>query len=513
MNTIYGELIDRKNVRQNLSALRQKLKESDPAQRRELAARIAGCEDLFWSFLADSDAKTRRNAALLFGDLCYAPAIPRLCEAYGREETLFVRSAYPEALAGYPADLLCGALASDSFQARLEQLEAAVLAGTVDGEALGENRKHVEEELRALRRLMARWEGIPRHTFVMPGGDCRVLLVANRLHREVVRRLAENVLGRKGKAELHPLGVRVQTDDIEALFQIRAFRELLFLNPGAGSALVPNDPAKAAAQLAGWLADLCKSCHEGAERFYFRVECRSAMTLEQRSSFTRRLGAELEKCSAGVLVNSPGDYEVELRLVMNREGLFFPCVKFAALPDHRFDYRRNAISASIHPSTAALIMELARPYLKDGAQLLDPFCGVGTMLIERAAAVHAGDMYATDIFGDAIVYGRENARLAGADIHFIHRDFSDFRHEYPFDEIITNMPTRGKKTREELDRLYALFFARASELLKRGAVILMYTNETGFVKKQLRLHREFVLMQETLMQEKGEYYLLVIGFV
>ena len=48
-------------------------------------------------------------------------------------------------------------------------------------------------------------------------------------------------------------------------------------------------------------------------------------------------------------------------------------------------------------------------------------------------------------------------------------------------------------------------------MLKREAVIVMYTGELGFVKKQLRLHKEFSLLEEYCMQTKTGYYLLIIG--
>ena len=51
----------------------------------------------------------------------------------------------------------------------------------------------------------------------------------------------------------------------------------------------------------------------------------------------------------------------------------------------------------------------------------------------------------------------------------------------------------------------------ATEILKKNAVIVMYTQETGFVKKQLRLHREYMLLQEYCMQEKTGFSLLIIG--
>ena len=148
------------------------------------------------------------------------------------------------------------------------------------------------------------------------------------------------------------------------------------------------------------------------------------MTLEQRSRFVKKLGSAIEQLSDGKLVNSPGDYEVELRLIANREGKFFPALRFYTLPDHRFAYRKHAIAASMHPSLAALIMELAAPYLKENAQIIDPFCGVGTMLIERDIRVPAREKYGTDIFGEAIDGARENAALAGERIcqSEIHKD-------------------------------------------------------------------------------------------
>lgn len=101
--------------------------------------------------------------------------------------------------------------------------------------------------------------------------------------------------------------------------------------------------------------------------------------------------------------------------------------------------------------------------------------------------------------------------MAGEQINFIHRDFFDFKHDYLFDEIVTNMPVRGKMTREQLDRLYEKFFRKALTILEKEAVIVMYTGEIGFVKKQLRLHREFSLLEEYCMQSKAGCYLLIIG--
>lgn len=98
----------------------------------------------------------------------------------------------------------------------------------------------------------------------------------------------------------------------------------------------------------------------------------------------------------------------------------------------------------MQPALAAVLAELAKPYMKENARVLDPFCGVGTLLFERNYAVHADTLYGTDIFGPAIKAARENAATAGIPAHFINKDMRDFSHEYKFDEIITDMPGEGK---------------------------------------------------------------------
>ncbi len=120
-------------------------------------------------------------------------------------------------------------------------------------------------------------------------------------------------------------------------------------------------------------------------------------------------------------------------------------------------------------------------------------------------------MYGIDIFGEAIDGARENTALAGKTVNFIQRDFFAFQHDYLFDEIITNMPDRGRRTREEHDLFYGDFFAKAKEVLTEQGRIILYSNEKNYVKKQLRLRKEFILLQEYSMDEKGIYSLFIIG--
>lgn len=491
MEKILRELEKKENIRTNLSALRAQIKDGEKKQK--LFQHIEETEDLFFEFLKDDDAKTRKNAALLFGDLAYAPALNVLYEGYQQEKTLFVRASYLQALAEL------------DVTEKLPDLRDA-LQDLLETEPEPENKKHIDEEIRALRKIIIQNEGIMHHTLDVKGKQVSVILLTNRLHRETIRRSIDC-----GTAELHPLGVRVETDNLKKLMQLRTYRDIVF--PLCMNGLLPADAAGAAKGIMdGDILGILDSLHKEDDEYYFRIEVKSSWDLEARSAFTRKLAGELERLSEGRLINSMSDYEVELRLIANKDGLFFPCLKLSTVKNNRFSYRKNAIAASIHPSAAALIMELSKDYLKEYAQVLDPFCGVGTMLVERSKCVPAREMYGIDVFGEAIVFARENTELSGRKANYIHRDFFDFKHGYRFDEIVTNMPLRGKKTKQEMDDFYYQFFEKSKEILADEAVVIMYTNEIGFVKKQLRLQKKFTLLKEICMQQKNDFYLLIMGY-
>ena len=477
---IIEELEAGRQLRSNLSALRKGIK--DESSRQQAVKLFWDKEELLEHLLKEADAKTRKNAALLIGDLGMQDLADALYAAYEAEETRFVKSAYPEALLQLETPDLV-----DKFKNRLQQLR--------ETERTEENSKHIDEEIRQLQQLVVKYEGITHHKFAPLGKEVEVLLLTNRNLRENIAKLVPG-----GEAKVHPLGVLVHTDDFTSVSKLRLYRELVF--PVHAGGMLPAAPAQAAEKL--WQSDLyslLSGLHTEGGCFSYRLEVRSSMDLEKRSDFARRFTAALDQLAAGKLVNSTSEYEVEIRLIASKEGNYFPCLKLYTYRDTRFSYRRNSIAASMNPSTAALIAELAKPYLRENAQIMDPFCGVGTLLIERNRLVPAREMYATDIFGDAIVLGRENAGAAKCRINFIHRDFFDFHHDYLFDEIITDMPMRGRKTREEMDGLYTNFFRKLPEVLKEEAVVILYTNESAFVRKQLRLHPEFGLLQETNMQK------------
>lgn len=484
----YDGLRTAENPRKELISIKQELKEE--SAKAEWKEALQGNYDNFFCFLEHEDAKVRKNAALILGELKAEGAAEKLFQAYQKETQRFVKSDYLTALSQFDyASFLT------ELEGRLAELEQYQPAENEE--------KHVREEIMALRKLVSKEKLRKRPVFCGYQEEYEVLLTTGKVHQEVTKRQIK-----RGQALLLKSGVRVKTKDIQELLAIPTYRELLFLLNVRTISPQPEEGAQALAE--SNLLSFLEKAHGKEETWYFRLGVQGKMSLEKRSDFARRLAFSLEKKTAGRLKNSTSDYEVEIRLMEKSDGTFLPLVKLYTWKEERFSYRKNTVAASIRPEQAAVAAALAKPYLEEQAQILDPFCGVGTMLIERNRVCPARVMYGIDIFGKAISGARENTALAGQKAYYINKDFFEFTHEYLFDEIITNMPERGKKDKGEHDSFYGRFFEKAAEVLRENGKMILYSSERNFIKKQLRLRKEFVLLEEYHMDEKEMYDLFII---
>ena len=140
--------------------------------------------------------------------------------------------------------------------------------------------------------------------------------------------------------------------------------------------------------------------------------------------------------------------------------------------------------------------------------MIDPFCGLGTLLIERMQAGRTRDVYGIDSFGEAIFYGRQDAEKAKKNIYFINRDYFDFTSSYLMEEVITEFPRMEHKEREEVDQFYRRFFDKTGEITADQAMVFALSTEEGILKKQLRLHEEFQLVRQIPMRGREQIYIL-----
>jgi len=488
---LFEQIRQQKDVRAALSGLRAAIKEDENYSR---AADLIGDGEVLRPLLMSEDAKVRKNTAALIGDLELTELSDALFLAYQKEQTLFVRGT------------LLKALEDTNAYPYLEKLRERYEA-LCEKEAEEQDKKHIREELHVLERILRKEGKEVIHTFTGWDQKYTILLTANQAYADLT---AEKV--HADKKAVTSLGVKAVVDNLREICKIRTFRELLFPIALKKEIHYEDGPeAFAKAVTESKLYQILQVSHKEPAPYYFRIDIKGGLSLEERSRYIKRAAAIIEEESGRKLLNAKDEYEFEIRLFFNKDRKIFVFLKMYTIPMERFAYRKESISASIRPSAAALLVELAKPYLKNNAQILDPCCGVGTMLIERNELVKAREIYGIDIFGEAIEKARINADAAGLLVNFIHRDYMDFKHKYLFDEIITNLPVRGKKTKEEQDLFYKRFFDKSKEILAPGGVMVLYSNENGFIKKQLRLHPEYKLYQEYLIIEKEQFYLYIIG--
>lgn len=463
----WEQILENRDVRQNLSKLRGELKEF--GGKAALSYQMAGAENRLIALLNSEDAKTRKNTALLLGDLGNQEYLRPVYEAYESETQMFVKSSYLAAIRNfdYREYMHC-------FKERLDRLSAT--------ERTADNQKHITEEIRELSALIVSMEGVKLHEFQGMEDDYDIILLTNRNFQEItaeeLRRLEPDA-----KIKLFGAGVMAKVEGLAWMDRIRTYQELLFVVRGVETCTMNAE--KAAEKIVNSdLLNFMTRSHKGKPPFYFRVEFKSKMELDKRSAFTKKLSAGIERLSERTFINTTSNYEFEIRLIENKEGECNVLVKLYTLRDERFSYRKEVIPTSIKAVNAALCVELSRDYMKEDAQVLDPFCGVGTMLIERHKAIKANTMYGLDIQGAAITKARSNTEAAHQIAHYINRDFFDFKHDYLFDEIITNMPFRiGRKTEDEIYELYVKFFRTAKNYLKEDGIMVLYSHDEEYVKQ------------------------------
>ena len=579
----FDSLITSNNPRTLLSQIRQILKDCPGALKDEdVFYSYATVEPIILVCLTHEDAKTRKNAALvlqtiaeeygtdIFGDdqvedtaasdeaptasdLPSAEVASYLYAAYKAEETMFVRSAYLEALKCFDCE---------PYRAELmERLTFLKEESWAEGDL-----KHVREERHAIESLFEAPSSEMKSEFKGLDREMGILLVID----EAVREAAQTELG--AGARVVPGGVRLTTSSWKKVQSCRLYKEALFpvpLRKGsqitisnmgslvADSKLIPmvDELLKAAgdstqtgsagenavsagnaAENAGSVGSAGENAvsvgnaaenavsvgnaaenagsvvsvgeNAGAREHPFRMEIRSSSDEDRSGAALKRAAAELEEASKGRLRNSKTAYEFTLVLMAKRDGSLSPYIKLPDSTDHRFDYRKNSEATSMSAVMAAEAVQMIRPYLKDGAQVIDPFAGVGTLLIERAKAVPHGDLYATDIYGHAVIGGRENAELAGVNISYINRDFFDFKHDYPFDEVITEFPDLFNKEAEEKEEFFRNFFRSAMEVTADKAMLFLISAEDKAMHKHIRLNPELRIVSEIEFRGHEKIYVI-----
>jgi len=222
-----------------------------------------------------------------------------------------------------------------------------------------------------------------------------------------------------------------------------------------------------------------------------------------KQEFNDVLRQARETFSLQGLVDSPSSYAAMLRVEADDDATRIWLVPtFEA--DERFAYRVADVGASINPVVGACLARLVR---RGGSGVVvDPTCGSGTLLIERAL-LDTGTMLAgIDISPTAIRAATDNiiaARLA-ARIAVRQGDGGDAA-AWPdrCDEVLANLPFGMRTEDRNLDGLYRRIVGNIARTLAPGGRALLYTAHTKTLIALLRRTTKLKVTAERRVESGG----------
>jgi tRNA G10 N-methylase Trm11 len=160
-------------------------------------------------------------------------------------------------------------------------------------------------------------------------------------------------------------------------------------------------------------------------------------------------------------------------------------------------YKRAHLPASLTPTVARALVTLAEP--QAGDVVLDPMCGAGTILRERAEAARAALIVGGDIAGDAVEASRVNA---GKQAALARWDAT----RLPLrgacvDSVVMNPPYgRQHEAVAGLDRLYARAMREVARVLRPGGRAVVLTGEPAALGRALPQAMRIVSKRRMLLR-------------
>ena len=142
---------------------------------------------------------------------------------------------------------------------------------------------------------------------------------------------------------------------------------------------------------------------------------------------------------------------------------------------HR-QYKRSNIAASLRPVLAHAMVRLSHP--EPGDTFLDPMCGAGTLLIERAEAGRYAQLLGGDIDPAALTAARDNIGKRYQPLRLESWDATRLPlAKSSVDRLVCNLPF-GKKIASPaaLPGLYRAFAGQAARVLAPGGRLVLLTS-------------------------------------
>ena len=212
-------------------------------------------------------------------------------------------------------------------------------------------------------------------------------------------------------------------------------------------------------------------------RLRFRVIARMAGEHEfRRVDFQRAVERGILERDDHTWRLEEGDAEVEFWATMI-DAEFFLTVRLSDDRMRHREYKTAHRPASLRPSSAAALAWLSAP--REDDVVLDPFCGAGTILIERANLGRYAMLIGSDRDAEALSAARTNVGNRYKPIQLENWDAAKLPlGDSSVDKIVTNLPWGVRYgTHGENRKLYPIWFNSFGRVLKSGGTMVLLTAE------------------------------------
>jgi 23S rRNA G2445 N2-methylase RlmL len=410
--------------------------------------------------LHDTSPQSRRIAAIALGKRGGEGSVAALRAALETEEVGWVRPSMILAL---------GRIGGDEARAALAEIEAR---SESEAEALRKARDRVSGPATGFG-----WRAVTNVFASVPVGLEDVAIAEAREHR------IEATVVRRGTIALpkRPAALRC-IDDVRILIAEGA--------AGAFAETVRN----AEVRWREWITS-------ASDILPYRFSLENVRITKQEFNDLLRLARETFSLQG--LTDSPSSYAAMLRVEADDDATRIWLVPTFE-SDERFTYRVADVGASINPVVGACLARLVRR--GDAGMIVDPTCGSGTLLIERAMLDRGTMLAGIDISPTAIRAAVGNVIAAGLAARIAARqgDGGDpITWPDRCEEVLANLPFGLRTEDRNLDGLYRRIVGNIARTLAPGGRALLYTAHAKTLVALLRRTTKLKVTEERRVESGG----------
>lgn len=166
------------------------------------------------------------------------------------------------------------------------------------------------------------------------------------------------------------------------------------------------------------------------------------------------------------------------------------------------NYREHSSEYSLNPAIARALNIIVG--IDDKDRILDPFCGTGTILIERQL-LNPCLCIGVDISAKMLDYAKQNSKNAEVPVDFVHGDIltKKFSANY-FTKIISNLPYGiHSGSRAKNLELYKFLADTSIHWLKAGGKAVFITNAKSLLRNTFAYNSNWSQLEEYSIKVRG----------